>query len=350
MTTSNAVLITKAELEKPVASENNVGQLLEQYRRSFEVAAPQHLDVNRVMRVALMTVSRSQDLLECTLASLLGAFMLSVQMGLDIGAKECHLVPFKNSKAGGRREVQLVPDYRGVLKLIRNSEKVCGVRARNVYKQDLFELEEGTQPVMRHIPNFDHPRKYEDIVGAYSIADFCNAQGMPTGYSDAHYIPRVHINKVRDKSPASKQGPWVDHFDEMALKTVMKHHSKTLPYSIALITAVELDNRVEMTRPQNISLLENPATGLLTAEAPVGGMDEQSGAGSSTNEGQGEQSGPVISEPQAKRAYAIATKSHGFSTEQYHAAVKKAGYDSDRDIPKSKYDAFVAEIEKGPQA
>lgn len=345
MTTSTAVLITSGELMKPVTSENNVGQLLEQYRRSFEVAAPQHLDVNRVMRIALMTVSRSSDLLECTMASLLGAFMLSVQMGLDIGAKECHLVPFRNSK-NGKKEVQLVPDYRGVLKLIRNSEKVCGVRARNVYKQDHFELEEGSQPVLRHTPNFDHLRKFSDIIGSYSIADFCNAQGMPTGYSDAHFIPRVHIDKVRDKSPASKTGPWVDHYDEMALKTVMKHHSKSLPYSIALITAVELDNRVEMVRPQSISLLENTATGLLTAEAPIGGMDD-AGAGSTSSDGQpGEQSGPAISEAQAKRAYAIATKDCGFTTEAYRAAVKAAGYDSDRDIPASKYAAFVESLQK----
>ena len=138
METSEAVLVPKTEIDlaKPLASAPTVEMLFAQYRRSFEIAAPQHLDINRVMQVALMTVSRSPYLLECTSASLLAAFMLSVQLGLDIGAKECHLVPFKNKS--GIKEVQLVPDYRGVLKLVRNSGQICNARARAVFRQDHF--------------------------------------------------------------------------------------------------------------------------------------------------------------------------------------------------------------------
>jgi hypothetical protein len=68
-----------------------------------------------------------------------------------------------------------------------------------------------------------------------------------------------------------------------------------------------------------------------------------------TSGNQPEQSGPVISEQQAKRAYAIAAKDCGFTTEQYRAAVKAAGFESDRDIPKSKYDAFVDSFKKVAQ-
>ncbi len=73
------------------------------------------------------------------------------------------------------------------------------------------------------------------------------------------------------------------------------------------------------------------------AEKPKSGESQ----GVNKSSGNGDQSGPVISEPQAKRAFAIATKDCGFT-----AAL---GYDSDRDIPKSKYEAFVASFQKVAQ-
>jgi recombination protein RecT len=346
MSETTAVVLSNKDLAKPIASEGTVESLFEQYRRSFEIAAPQHLDVNRVMRVALMTVSRNPYLLECTAASLLGAFMLSVQLGLDIGAKECHLVPFKN-KYTGAKEIQLIPDYRGVIKLIRNSRRVCGMRVRCVYKQDLFQLEEGSQPLLRHVPNYDHPRDPKDIIGCYSIADFCDpATLVPTGYTDIHFLPRVHIDKVREMSPAKDSGPWVQHYAEMAMKTTIKHHAKSLPYSIEVATAIELDNRVEMARPQGIDLLENPQTKLITAEVTPEPGEGAETAGAAKPETQ-KPSGPAISEPQAKRAFAIA-KGKGFTPEQYSAIIQKFGFSSDRDITKAKYDEVVAAIERGP--
>jgi hypothetical protein len=60
--------------------------------------------------------------------------------------------------------------------------------------------------------------------------------------------------------------------------------------------------------------------------------------------------GNAISDPQRARAFAIG-KSKGFSTEQYRTVIKKHGFDSDKDITKgAKYEAIVAELEKGVPA
>ncbi len=59
----------------------------------------------------------------------------------------------------------------------------------------------------------------------------------------------------------------------------------------------------------------------------------------------------VISESQAKRAFAIG-KGKGFTIDQYRAVIKRHGFDSDKDIPKNPktvYDNIVAELEKGPR-
>jgi recombination protein RecT len=267
MSTVKEPQLIKVDLKAPVSNGSNVQALLESYRRAFEITAPQHLDVNRVMRVAIMTVSRNMDLLECTASSLLGAFMFAVQLGLDIGAKEAHLVPFKN-KWTGQKEVQLIPDYRGVAKLIRNTGAVINVRCNVVYKQDYFEYEEGMSPKLIHRPAFDHAFSDADIVGAYSIAHF------KEGYVEGHFVPRKYLDKVKNISK-SKTGPWVDHFAEMCRKTALKHHSKTLPQSVEIATAIELDNRAEMARPQNIDLFQEIGTGKLLADMPPDEREEE---------------------------------------------------------------------------
>ncbi len=262
----NAELI-KIDMKKPVANGSNVQALLEQYKKAFEVAAPQHLDVNRVMRVAIMSVSRNRELLECTASSLLGAFMLAVQLGLDIGAKEAHLVPFKN-KHSKQKEVQLIPDYRGVAKLARNSGLVINTHAHVVYKQDYFEYEEGLTPKLIHRPNFQHEMLDKDIIGAYNVAVF------KEGYVEGHFVPRKKLDKIKNMSKATgSDSPWTQHFDEMCKKTVLKHHAKTLPQSVELATAIALDNRAELAKPQEINLLHEGDSNKLLAEMPVDESD-----------------------------------------------------------------------------
>lgn len=247
------VELIKVDIAKPLQSGDNVAALLAQYQKSFARVAPQHLDINRMLRVALMTMQRSPYLLGATGSSLLGAFMLAAQLGLDIAAKEAYLVPFNNSKTR-MREIQLVPDYRGIMKLVRNSGQVSNMRARVVYKEDFFILEEGMNPRLEHKPNFDVEKKDENIIGCYSIADFCDADRKPTGYKDAHFISRQHIERVRNGSPSKDSGPWKDFYSEMAMKTCVKHHSKSLPQSVELAQAMILDNRAEMNKPQQIEL------------------------------------------------------------------------------------------------
>jgi recombination protein RecT len=254
--------LVKIRMNAPVANGTNVQALLEQYRHAFEITAAKNLDVNRVMRIALMSISRNRALLECTASSLLGAFMLSVQLGLDIGAKECYLVPFKN-KDSQQKEVQLIPDYRGLAKLVRNTGAVINIKPMIVYEQDYFEYEEGMSPKLIHRPSRSHEFKDDDIIGAYTIATF------KEGYVEAHFISRHYINKVRGMSKAQgANDPWAKHFDEMAKKTCIKHHCKNLPQSIELMTAIDLDNRAENAKPQSIDVLQDRISGKTIAEMP----------------------------------------------------------------------------------
>lgn len=256
--------LVKVQMNAPVTNGTTCQALLEQYRSAFEIAGAKHLDVDRMIRVALMAVSRQTSLLECTSSSLLGAMMMAAQLGLDIGAKEAYLVPFRNKHAGNRREVQLIPDYRGVAKLIRNSGLVTNIEPEVVYKEDFFEYELGATPKLVHKPKLVQDRSKANIIATYSVATFKD------GLKSIDVLPMDYVRSIEEKSKAA-DGPWKgSQFDyaEMCKKTAIKHHSKRLPMDVNSQLAVNLDNRAELARPQSIELFHDKSTGRLLAEIP----------------------------------------------------------------------------------
>ena len=52
-------------------------------------------------------------------------------------------------------------------------------------------------------------------------------------------MPKSEIEKRRDRSPASGNGPWVTDYEEMAKKTVIRHGFKYLPVSVEIMKNVE---------------------------------------------------------------------------------------------------------------
>lgn len=241
------VTTTKIEMDRPVKSQQTVEALFAQYQTAFKRVAAEGLDLRRMMQVAVMAMARSQDLLGCTAISLLGAFMQAAQMGLDLGMKEAYLVPFKN-KYTKQMDVQLIPDYRGLIKLARNTGQIKDLWGRLVYKGEKFNVVEGDNPHLDHKPDYSLDRTTKSIVAAYTIATWDDNR------MTFEVITRDKIERAR-KAAASESGPWTTDYDEMAIKTAIKHRCKTLPRSHQLVTALALDERAELGRPQNIELV-----------------------------------------------------------------------------------------------
>lgn len=72
--------------------------------------------------------------------------------------------------------------------------------------------------------------------------------------------------------------------------------------------------------------------------------DEQNAGGRTVNQPQRKDGGPVISEAQGKRLFAI-SKSSGRPQGQIDAILKSFGFASDKEVSKAKYDAVVAAIQ-----
>jgi recombination protein RecT len=71
-----------------------------------------------------------------------------------------------------------------------------------------------------------------------------------TGGHHFEVMSRDEIEAVRRRSPAGKSGPWVDHWDEMARKTLVRRLAKYLPLSVQ--KAAALEEQAELGRYSNV--------------------------------------------------------------------------------------------------
>lgn len=244
---------------QPISTAANVQQLLELYREPLERLAPKTLDVQRMMRIAVMIAGRNPRLREATGLSLIGAVMMATQMGLDIGMGLAHLVPFRNKKKINGKwvkvtEVQLIPDYKGLIELVTNTGKITAIRAVPVFEEDLkdngFVYEEGATPKLEHRPK-SRSMNPDDLYAVYSVARY------PDGFLDIELMFRNEIELIHARSKAADNGPWTTDYIEMSKKTVIKRHCKRLPKSIEMITAIGLDDRAAMGAPQKLQIAED---------------------------------------------------------------------------------------------
>lgn len=122
--------------------------------------------------------------------------------------------------------IMLDISYKGLIKIATDSGAVVWVRADIVYADDTFSYH-GPARIPEH--NAD-PFKTErgGIVGCYCIAKTKDGDIL------TEVMPIAELTKIRDKSMAyakAKKGPWVEWFEQMSKKAVIKRASKTWPYT-----------------------------------------------------------------------------------------------------------------------
>lgn len=232
-------------------------------QEQIKAALPKHMTVDRMIRVAFTSINTTPKLLDCSPRSLLAAVIQCAQLGLEPGILgHVYLVPFENRKKG-IVEVQIIPGYRGLIKLARNTREVSTVFAECVYRGDRFSYQRGTDPKIVHEPALD-----EDVKKRGEPTHYYAVMRMKDGGVAFEVMTRQEVELHRDRySKAAKQGPWVTEFDEMAKKTVLRRVCKVGPQSIELQTAVTLDDRAEVQLPQELpDVVSEPE-----ADEPAGG-------------------------------------------------------------------------------
>lgn len=233
-------------------------------RDEFVGSLPAHISFEKFQRTVATAALTNPQLLECDRQSLLVSASKAAQDGLLPDGREAALVPFKVNKKGpgGWQSfwaVQYMPMVYGLRKKILQSGDVVSLETGVVYRAEAeaghFIYEVGLEPPIRHRPKLDLTDEEMDdseIVAAYSIARISNAGGGEPFWS-VEVMRRAEINKVRETSqtgatrdrkgqPRKASGPWVDWFGEMAKKTVLRRHSKTLPMSGDVLDAIDRED------------------------------------------------------------------------------------------------------------
>lgn len=149
--------------------------------------------------------------------SLQAAILNVAAIGISLNPAQQHayLVP---------RDKQICLDisFRGLVKLATDCGSIKWAKAELVYENDTFEWNGPALPPTHKADPFGDRGA---IKGGYCLAK------LPDGEYLVDVMPVDEINKVRDTSKAyqNKKGPWVDWYEEMAKKTLVKRAYKSWP-------------------------------------------------------------------------------------------------------------------------
>lgn len=210
---------------------------LNKAKGSMSAVAAKMVTPDKLIKIAIAAAQRTPLLLQCTPQSIVRAVMQGAELGLTPGSalNHAYLVPFKND---GKYEAQIIVSAQGLTELMYRSGLISFVLSEVVYEGDEFEYELGLEPKLRHVPT-DETIDPTKITHAYMVV------GLKDGSKVFRVMTRKAIDRIRQISKAANSGPWVNHYAEMARKTVIKNGSKYVPKSIEVARAIALDNAVE---------------------------------------------------------------------------------------------------------
>jgi recombination protein RecT len=254
-----------------VTTLNTVSDLLNKYKEQIAMALPRHLTPERMIRVALTAVSRSEKLQKCSPATIAGCVVQASILGLEPDGVlgEAYLVPFWNSKAAngkggkGAYECQLQPGYQGLIKLVRNTGELKMIDVQEVCANDEFDFEKGMDPYLRHKPAAgDRGEVLKIWAGAvltnggkqFEVMTLQEIEDHRDKYSKGAFVWENGRKVTDSKGDPVLQGPWRDSPEWMYKKTVLRKLVKLLPKSAQAQLAVALDERAEIGIPQRFTV------------------------------------------------------------------------------------------------
>ena len=214
-----------------------IAQLIKAQEHEIALALPATgITPERFARIALTEVRRSPSLQRCTPSSLIGSLMVSAQLGLEIGGHlgQAYLVAYG-------QEATLIIGYRGYLELARRSGTIQSIVAREVCANDEFSYTFGLDDKLVHQPALTNRG---DVICVYGIAKFRD------GGHVIHVMSVEDINARRNRSKASKSGPWVTDWSAMARKTCLRAMAPYLPLTPEVQRGMALD---EVSGPSTVA-------------------------------------------------------------------------------------------------
>ncbi|WP_314346993.1 recombinase RecT [Fusobacterium massiliense] len=224
LTGANGTSVAKKENK-----QKTIFDVIQAGAKQFATALPKHINSERFVRIAITTIRQNPKLAQCSQESLLGALMVSAQLGLEPGTLgQCYLIPYG-------RECQFQIGYKGMIELLRRSGQLKDIYAYSVYENDEFEMTYGLERNLKHKPNLQDRGNF---IGCYCVA-VLKDDARAFEYMTKEEI-EVHGKKF---SKTYGNGPWKTDFEAMAHKTVVKKMLKWLPLSVEFLEMTNNDEK-----------------------------------------------------------------------------------------------------------
>jgi recombination protein RecT len=223
----------------------------------FKAALPSHISVAKFTRVIQTAVAGNPDLLKMDRRALWKAAIQAATDGLLPDGKQGAIVPRWNGRTRCL-EPAWQPMAAGVRIKARNTGEIGTWDVEAVYANDAFEFELGDDPFIRHRPALSNRG---DLVAVYSI---CTLKGgeksrVVMGVDEIYQIRNEYSESWKAfEAKKIKKTPWHDSPGEMAKKTVLHRHSKSLPMSTDLEDVVHRAGTFDAALP-NAKIEQDPA-------------------------------------------------------------------------------------------
>lgn len=176
----------------------------------------------------------------------------SLGLSFDPNLGEAYMVPFncKIGKDGKGKDIKgtivtFIPGYRGLIKLCRNAG-MKHIEAKVVYEKDKYECNEDENG-----KHFYFSRYYGKDRGAPRLV--FSVAVLKDGTRDIFELPYHKVIEIKNRA-AAKTGPWKNFEEEMAMKTGLRRHCKTLEQDTSLSKAAFLDEQMEELGRPNLEV------------------------------------------------------------------------------------------------
>lgn len=210
-----------------VKKSQTVFELIQSMEKEFKRALPEHVGVERFVRIAITVIRTNPKLMACEGMSIVAALMQSAQLGLEPNTptKEAYLIPYSNSRMINGKwekvsEASFQMGYRGIMKLVWQSGLVSEIDCDMICEKDEVIYEKGREGTFKHIPNLKEDRGKPYAFYAYARTKMGGF--VCTVWSKTQIMEHAKkFSKSYDKKLGTFSGPWKDDEDSMCLKTVL---------------------------------------------------------------------------------------------------------------------------------
>jgi recombination protein RecT len=166
--------------------------------------------------------------------------MTAAQFNLELDpiANICYLVPFK-------QQATLLFGYRGLMIMAERSGRVRFLPPIIVREKDKYRMPTIQEGEMYSQWSYE-PYAGEDAGKAVAYVSRAVIKIFSSENVDYRWMWRKEVDEHRARSKSPNMGPWVTDYDAMALKTVIRAHTKYLPVGHDLQDALTHDEDAMM--------------------------------------------------------------------------------------------------------